>query len=240
METVRTAETEGKPMETTVPAYGLWSLIAVNSMIFILFAFSFIKPKTKLDWRSLGAFSSFIVALFVEMYGFPLTIYLLSGWLQSRFPESDLFSHAGGHLWYTLFGIEGNPHMNPIHIISNILIALGFFIIYRAWKVLHAAQKKGRLATTGPYAVVRHPQYDGFILIMFGFLVMWPTLVTLLMFPVLVIVYIRLAKKEEQLVGEEFGSEYKQYAQHVPRFIPQISKADAGGHKDEQNNPVGR
>ncbi len=207
-------------MNHEMPAYGLWPLVIINSAIFIIFAFSFVKPKTKLDWRSLGAFSSFIVALFVEMYGFPLTIYLMSGWLQSKFPESDIFGHSGGHLWYTLFGFEGDPHLNPIHLISNVLIGVGFYIIYRAWKVLHAAQQRGQLATKGPYGVVRHPQYDGFVLIMLGFLIMWPTLLTLVMFPILVMVYIRLAKKEEQLVRKEFDPAYSHYARVVPAFIP--------------------
>jgi len=91
------------------PAYGLWSLVIINSAIFIIFAFSFTKPRTERDWRSFGAFSAFIVALFVEMYGFPLTIYVLSGWLVKRYPGLDLFSHDAGHLWNTLFGWEINP-----------------------------------------------------------------------------------------------------------------------------------
>lgn len=90
--------------------YGLWGLVLMNSAIFIFFAFSFVKPKSLTDWRSLGAFSAFIVALFTEMYGFPLTIYLLSGWLTQRFPEIDFFSHENGHLWHALLGFEGNPH----------------------------------------------------------------------------------------------------------------------------------
>lgn len=208
-------------MNETVPAYGLWPLVTINSAIFIFFAFSFIKPKTRLDWRSLGAFSAFIVALFVEMYGFPLTIYFLSGWLQSHFPQSDILTHGSGHLWHTLFGFRGDPHTNPIHLFSNVMIFAGFYITYRAWLVLHAAQKEGKLATTGPYGFVRHPQYDGFILVMLGFLIMWPTLLTLAMFPVLVVVYFRLARQEEKLVRQEFGKAYDKYAIVVPAFLPE-------------------
>ena len=211
-------------MTETMPAYGLWSLVIINSAIFIFFAFSFVKPKTMLDWRSLGAFSAFIVAMFAEMYGFPLTIYLFSGWLQSKYPETDIFAHGSGHMWQTIFGFTGDPHTNPIHLVANLLILAGFYITYRAWRVLHAAQKEGTLATTGPYALVRHPQYDGFILIMTGFLLMWPTLLTLVMFPVLVVVYIRLARMEERMVIAEFGETYTGYAKGVPAFMPRLRK----------------
>jgi hypothetical protein len=103
-------------------AYGLWSLVIINSLVFIIFAFSFAKPQTKRDWRSFSAFSAFIVALFVEMYGFPLTIYLISGWLVRRYPGLDPFSHDAGHLWNTLLGSKINPHFDPLHIFSNVLI----------------------------------------------------------------------------------------------------------------------
>jgi len=215
-------------MNDTVPAYGLWSLVIMNSAVFIFFAFSFIKPKTKLDWRSLGAFSAFIVALFAEMYGFPLSIYLLSGWLQSKFPGTDIFSHNSGHLWYTLFGFKGNPHLNPIHLVSNLLIFAGFYITYRAWRVLHTARQEGVLATTGPYARVRHPQYSGFLLAMTGFLFTWPTILTLAMFPIMVLTYIRLAKREEGTVRKEFGDLYDKYAQATPAFIPRFRTAVDG------------
>lgn len=206
------------------PAYGLWPLVIINSAIFIFFAFSFIKPKTSLDWRSLTAFSAFIVALFVEMYGFPLTIYFLSGWLQSQFPQTDIFAHGSGHLWHTLFGFKGDPHLNPIHLLGNVTIFAGLYLTYRGWLVLHAAQQQGQLATTGPYGLVRHPQYDGFILVMIGFLLMWPTLLTLAMFPILVIVYLRLARQEEKLVRREFGRAYDRYAHEVPAFLPSWKK----------------
>lgn len=205
-------------------SYGLWPLVIINSAIFIIFAFSFTKPKTALDWRSLGAFSAFIVALFVEMYGFPITIYFLSGWLQNMFPETDLLAHNNGHLWYSLLGLEGNPHLNPFHLLANLLVIAGFVIIYKSWKILHAAQQSNKLATSGPYTYVRHPQYSGFVLVMLGFLFMWPTLLTLLMFPILVAVYIRLAKHEETIVREMFGERYSGYALKTPAFIPNLNK----------------
>ncbi|MGH9367802.1 MAG: isoprenylcysteine carboxylmethyltransferase family protein, partial [Thermoanaerobaculia bacterium] len=150
-------------MSHAAPAYGLWTLVLINSAVFIIFAFSFAHPRTKRDWRSFGAFSAFLVALFTEMYGFPLTIYLLSGWLSRRYPGVDLFSHESGHLWETLLGWKGNPHWNPIHVLSNLLILGGFILLSAAWKALYAAQASRTLATTGPYAYVRHPQYAGFI-----------------------------------------------------------------------------
>ena len=217
-------------MHDNVPAYGLWTLVVINSAIFILFAFSFFHPKTKRDWRSFGAFSAFIVALFTEMYGFPLTIYLLSGWLSQRYPQVDLFSHESGHLWNTLLGWEGNPHFDPLHILSNILIFGGFIFLSAAWKVLYQAQGTHQLATTGAYAYARHPQYAAFIVIMLGFLLQWPTLPTMLMFPVLVWMYVRLARREERDAMAEFGEAYARYAARTPAFIPRgIRAAPASG-----------
>ena len=204
------------------PAYGLWSLVFINSAVFIIFAFSFTKPRTARDWRSFSAFSAFIVALFVEMYGFPLTIYLISGWLVRKYPGVDFLSHDAGHLLNTLIGWKINPHFDPLHILSNILIFAGFILLSSAWKVLYEAQRTGTLATTGPYARVRHPQYDGFILIMLGFLFQWPTLITFIMFPILVFMYVRLAQREEIEVMAEFGDRYKQYMLSTPAFLPRL------------------
>jgi len=202
--------------------YGLWVLVVLNSAIFIFFAFSFVKPKTDTDWRSLGAFSAFVVALFTEMYGFPLTIYFLSGWLTERFPEIDFFAHENGHLLHTLLGFEGNAHFDPLHIASNIVVVLGFFLLASAWGVLHQAQKTRSLATDGWYARCRHPQYVAFVMIMFGFLLQWPTLPTVVMFPILVWVYVRLAKREEKMALAEFGDEYRAYMLNTPAFFPRL------------------
>jgi methanethiol S-methyltransferase len=222
-------------MTHDVPAYGLWSLVVINIAIFTIFAYSFTRPRTARDWRSFGAFGAFLVALFVEMYGFPLTIYLLSGWLQRRYPGLDLLSHDAGHLWETLLGWRGNPHLNPLHLLSNVLIAGGFILLARSWSVLYEAQQHGRVATTGPYAYVRHPQYVGFILIMLGFLLQWPTLLTIVMFPVLTWAYLRLARREEEEVLATFGEAYARYAAVTPAFVPHI-KGAAGPRPDARSS----
>ena len=209
-------------MQHDISAYGLWSLVIINSLIFIIFAFSFAKPKSPCDWRSFGAFSAFIVALFTEMYGFPLTIYLLSGWLQSRFPRLSLTSHDAGHLWWTLLGLKGDPHSNPLHLLSNIFILGGLILLGAAWQVLYKAQRSHTLAVTGPYGVIRHPQYVAFIVIMLGFLLQWPTILTLAMFPILMLMYVRLARHEEREAVAEFGERYIAYAARTPGFFPRL------------------
>ncbi|SFM81349.1 Protein-S-isoprenylcysteine O-methyltransferase Ste14 [Halopseudomonas yangmingensis] len=211
-------------MHTGFADYGLWGLVVLNSAIFIFFAFSFFKPRTRHDWRSFGAFSAFLVALFAEMYGFPLTLYFLAGWLQTRYPGIDWFAHDSGHLLEMLFGWQAVPHFGPFHLLSLLLIGAGFYLIAKAWRVLYAAQQAGELACTGLYAHVRHPQYIGFVLIMFGFLLQWPTLLTLVMFPVLLWMYARLAASEEREVEARFADAWRAYALRTPRFIPRLRR----------------
>ena len=214
-------------MSHDAPAYGLWALVILNSAIFIMFAFSFFKPQSARDWRTFSAFSAFVVALFVEMYGFPLTIYLMSGWLQTNYPGLDVLSHNSGHLWSTLLNEKGDPHFGPLHLASYAFIGFGFYLLSIAWNVLYHAQRSSRLAVTGPYAKIRHPQYVGFVLILIGFLLQWPTLLTLLMFPVLLVMYARLAVTEEAEMRKQFGAIYDAYAARTPRFIPSLSATAA-------------
>ena len=208
---------------TDLPAYGLWGLVILNSVIFVGFAFSFFKPRTTTDWRSFSAFSAFIVALFVEMYGFPLSIYLFSGWLATHYPGIDFLTHDNSHLLHTLLGLKGDPHFDFFHILSNVLIFGGFIALSYSWHVLWKAQRHHKLATTGIYARMRHPQYTAFVSIMLGFLLQWPTLPTVVMFPILTYMYVRLALKEERDVEAEFGDEYRRWAAVTPRFIPRLS-----------------
>jgi protein-S-isoprenylcysteine O-methyltransferase Ste14 len=217
--------------------YGLWALVVINSAVFILFAISFFHPRGGRDWRALGGFSAFIVALFAEMYGYPLTIYLAGSVLGDKLG----LSHNAGHLWADLVGWNGDPHVSPFHIASWILIGGGFWLIAAAWTRLHAAARAGRLATDGPYERVRHPQYAGFIAIMVGFLLQWPTLPTLVMFPILVVVYRRLAIREERDIAAAFGAEWDAYAAATPRFIPRRGRSDpvVPTDRDRGAAPVG-
>jgi methanethiol S-methyltransferase len=213
-------------MEHDTQAYGLWGLVILNSVIFIGFAFSFFKPQTKTDWRTFGSFSAFILALFVEMYGFPLSIFLFSGWLAARYPGIDFLTHDNSHLIHTLLGLKGDPHFDAFHIMSNVFIFGGFLMLSYSWHVLWKAQRRHKLATTGIYARMRHPQYTAFVMIMFGFLLQWPTLPTVIMFPILSVMYARLAFKEEKDIEVEFGDEYRRWAAVTPRFLPRLSAPD--------------
>ena len=225
-------------MTSDSPAYGLWPLVVINSVVFIIFAFSFARPQSRRDWRSFGGFTAFIIALFTEMYGFPLTIYLLSGWLGNRYPGLNVYSHDSGHLWELLFGWKGDPHTNPLHLLSYLVIFGGFALLAAAWNVLYKAQRAQQLATTGPYARIRHPQYVGFILIMVGFLIQWPTLITLAMFPILLTMYVRLARREEREVRATFGETYERYAAVTPAFFPRLRRmyTDVSGKGDDADH----
>ncbi|MHB1117594.1 methyltransferase family protein [Sideroxydans sp.] len=210
-------------MNTAENAYGLWTLVIINSLVFIIFAFSFAKPQSRRDWRTFGMYSAFIVALFTEMYGYPLTIYFFSGWLTEKFPDVNWLSHDAGHLLEMIFGWRANPHFGPFHILSMIFIVGGFWLLASAWPVLYQAVQRNELATSGPYARIRHPQYAAFVLVMFGFLLQWATIITLLMFPILVWVYVRLAYAEEREAATRFGEQWREYAARTPRFVPRRS-----------------
>lgn len=207
--------------QTAGYAYGLWPLVIINIGLFVGFMLSFAKPNSKIEWRSFGVFTAFIVALFIEMYGFPLTIYFLTSWLGSKYPVSDPFSHTNGHLLGVFFGIRSD-HGTFFHILSNLLIFGGAIIISSGWSAIHRG--KGEMVTSGVYSYLRHPQYVGFIAVIIGFLVQWPTLVTIVMAPILVFRYVRLAYKEENKALDEFGDAYRAYMKQVPAWIPKFSK----------------
>jgi protein-S-isoprenylcysteine O-methyltransferase Ste14 len=198
-------------------AYGFWSLVAVNAGLFVFFLLSFLTPLKKREWRSMSVTIAFFVALFTEMYGFPLTIYILTGVLGSAYPALNPFSHASGHLWLVFFG-GGPATMAWIHVVSNGLVLAGFAIMGKGWELVHRA--KSGLVTKGVYAYVRHPQYSGLFLVMIGMLIQWPTIITAAMFPVLIFVYYHLSKREEAELLVLFGDEYRRFKDKTPMFMP--------------------
>jgi protein-S-isoprenylcysteine O-methyltransferase Ste14 len=201
----------------------LW-LAVINTLVLLIFALSFARPRHRRDWRSWGVFPAFIVALFTEMYGFPLTIYLLSGWLANRYPDIDPFAYSAGQLWHTLFGLTGAALRYSVHLLGYVLVAGGFILIAYARRILYEAQRNPQLTHAGPYAYVRHPQYVGFMLVMLGLLLTWPALSTLIMFPILTIIYVRLARSEEWEALAEFGDEYRRYMATTPAFFPRLNR----------------
>ena len=207
---------------TASDTYGLWPAVAINAGIFIFFALSFLKPKAQLEWRALGTFSAFAVALFTEMYGVPLTIYLLTSILGSRYPVIDPFTHINGHLWVALSG--GSTFVWAlVMLLSSAAMLGGLVIMGRGWGQIHKA--KGELVTSGLYGRVRHPQYSSLFLITIGFLIQWPTIITVAMWPVLILMYYRLARREEREMESRFGSQYIAYKEQVPMFLPRLVKA---------------
>ena len=202
--------------------FGDWWTVIFFIAFFLIFALSFTRPNTTRDWRSFGAFAGFIVALFVEMYGFPLTLYLLSGWIESNFPSLEIFTHRTGHLWHALLGLQGDAHGHAIDNFASVLILAGLVLLGFAWRGLYKAQQAATVARTGAYRLIRHPQYVAFILVMFGYLLTWPTIPTLIMFPILVFMYVRLAGREEREVMTRQGGEYLRYVAATPAFLPRV------------------
>lgn len=204
-------------------AYGFWSLVVANVILFLFFILSFLTPVRKREWRSMGVTTAFIIALFTEMYGFPLTIYIITALLGARYPAMNPFAHSSGHLWVTFLG-GGSSMLTVIHIVSNGVMLAGFMVMASGWKRVHGA--KGGLVTDGIYGYMRHPQYSGLFLVTIGLLIQWPTIVTALMWPVLVMAYYRLAKKEEDDMEREFKDAYRVYREKVPMFVPRIFSKD--------------
>jgi protein-S-isoprenylcysteine O-methyltransferase Ste14 len=168
----------------------------------------------------MGVFGAWLVVLFTEMYGIPLTIYGLTALLGRRYPVLDPFSHKNGHLLVALAG--GSPALYiAVMIPTPLVLWAAIWIMWRAWRQIHAA--RGDLVTDGLYARVRHPPYSAMFLLITSRLIQWPTLVTLLMAPVLVTAYLRLARREETAPLTAHGDAYRADMRQVPAFVPRIS-----------------
>ena len=201
----------------SIPLGGHWVLAAIMIVIGVWVVWKFLAPKGWKEWRNAGILQAFIIALYAEMYGFPLTIYLLTNFLGLNIP----WIHFKGHLWATLLGLGETGAMVEMFIGLSIVI-IGLSLIASGWFLIYRAQHEERLVTEGLYSYMRHPQYTGIYLALFGQLVHWPTLPTLILLPFIVRLYYRLARKEEQNMLRKFGREYEIYMQQVPMFFPTL------------------
>jgi protein-S-isoprenylcysteine O-methyltransferase Ste14 len=202
-------------MQKGVYEYGMWPIAIFMVLFFTIFVISFFKPKKKREWRNLGIFEAFIIALYAEMYGFPLTIYILSTFFGIKIP----LLHVRGHLWASLFNLGDNAAM-VICQTGSFLMLIGLVIMGIGWRKIYKARREDRLVTNGLYKYIRHPQYLGLILITTGMLIQWPTILTIIMWPILLFAYWHLAKLEEKEMENIFGPRYINYKRKTGMFLP--------------------
>ena len=200
--------------------YGLLELALMNSGLFIFFACGFFKPHARQHWRNLRPARAFFKALFTQMYGVPLAIYLLAGWFQPRLPGVEWISHQTDRFLQDLFGLPSAPHVGLLMILGFLFIAAGATLVVSAWKQRYRAEQSRAMASDGVYAHIRHPIFAGLLILAFGVLLQCPTLITLVMFPVLLVMYVRLAREEESEAVATFGDVYRDYMARAPAFIP--------------------
>lgn len=199
--------------------YGNWRAVLIATAVFTLFLLGFARPRRQGEWRSAGLYVAFLISLFTEMYGVPLTIYLVAPVVE--FP-SWAFGLNESHLWAFAFDRLGLMPLNVavylVMLVSMALIIAGVGLLAVGWATIH--REREDLVTTGIYRIIRHPQYFGLILIVIAFNIQWPTILTLLMAPMLIVTYVRQARREDKELGGQFGGAYVRYASRVPAFIP--------------------
>lgn len=204
-------------MEDVWSHFGQWWFALVWIMIFGVFL-AFVPFYKKSQIKPAGAFMAFVVALAFEMFGIPLSMYFVTYVFGYTLPEGVLW----GHTLVNYIGFWGMYVGMIMYVLGAVLIVMGWRNIHRFY--WSKEEGKGRLVTTGIYAYIRHPQYTGFLLITLGMIFEWATIPLLIMWPILVILYRNLAKKEEQDMLKEFGNEYALYRRKTGMFFPRLLK----------------
>jgi protein-S-isoprenylcysteine O-methyltransferase Ste14 len=203
------------------PWYGNWPVVLTSSIFFLLFFYFLTRPRRPKEWKGAGLAAAFFISLFTEMFGIPLTIYLLAPFLGV---DPRFFGMYESHLWAYLLSRSGIMSLKSgvflVMLVSTALLILGFILLAWGWKQVYRGG--GRLVATGLYGKFRHPQYAGLILMVIAFLIMWPTILTILLAPFLIGRYILLAREEDRELEKEFGEHFRRYREAVPAFLPSM------------------
>lgn len=194
---------------------GAWGITLFMIILVSWIAYKYLAPRKFREWRNFGLIQAFIVALYAEMYGFPLTIYILTAFFDFDIP----WIHIKGHLWSSLLGLGDTGAIIEM-IVGLTFVFAGLSLIIRGWKQIYEARNEDRLVMDGLYRYMRHPQYTGIYIALFGQIIHWPTIPTLVLFPFIVWAYYRLARREEREMIERFGDKYREYMGKVPMFFP--------------------
>ncbi|RPJ42729.1 MAG: isoprenylcysteine carboxylmethyltransferase family protein [Chloroflexi bacterium] len=205
-------------METTQSHFGQWGSVLIWIVLGSIFL-AFVPFYKKSQRKPAGVYLAFMVAMAFEMFGIPMSMYIISWVLGTALPEGVLWGH-------TLVNQVGHLGMYIACVISGLgilLVGLGWKEVFRRYWRKEAG--KGELVTDGIYRFIRHPQYTGFLLITLGMLADWMTLPMLVMWPVLALLYYRLARREEAEMEKEFGDAYRQYRQKTGMFLPTLRTA---------------
>ena len=201
--------------------YFNWWLVGIYIVLLGVFLYGVLRPRRKSEWRSAGVAQAWIIALYAEMYGTPLTAYLVMGWLGRN--RADAETHFNGHLWPVIFGVAPS-RIEMVQfwftVAGQVCILAGALLAIIGWRQLYRAVRENRMADSGLYRYFRHPQYTGFFLFLLGSVINWPTIATVVTLPILWWVYLQLASSEEQEAIQEFGDSYREYMSRTGKFLP--------------------